>query len=449
MNEIRMRNLLALLVGIGIFALPSPPARGQTEGPPPLTLRMAVELALERAPQLAAVRAESEGERASARLANDAYHPSAWISTNPGYTYGMPGTIVGRVPSIASIEIRQTIYDPLRRSAVYQAQARVSEVEGTVARSCQETIEKVLAAYARCWVDQAVSGTAQRRVDAAEAIRRRVEALATEGRQTELDLERAKLQSARARQKLLNADSDRDLDLLELKRLIGWPGSAPIVLAADPDLAVPDLPNSENLSAARAADPQLHSLSREVELLGHSARLESKRYAPVIEASAQYQRLGKYNDYDKYFLTFTPDSVAVGVSIAIPVFTGGRFDDGRARARARLEQAEAQRAARESDLELAVRRAEADVSRATAEKSLSRRSRGIEEQALSALQMLVREGRGELSDLDESQLVLADADEDSARADLNSLLERARLLSLRGELARALLGADPPCLAHE
>ena len=365
------------------------------------------------------------------------------------YDVHMPGTIVGRVPSIASIEIRQTIYDPLRRSAVYQAQARVSEVEGTVARSCQETIEKVLAAYARCWVDQAVSGTAQRRVDAAEAIRRRVEALATEGRQTELDLERAKLQSARARQKLLNADSDRDLDLLELKRLIGWPGSAPIVLAADPDLAVPDLPNSENLSAARAADPQLQSLSREVELLGHSARLESKRYAPVIEASAQYQRLGKYNDYDKYFLTFTPDSVAVGVSIAIPVFTGGRFDDGRARARARLEQAEAQRAARESDLELAVRRAEADVSRATAEKSLSRRSRGIEEQALSALQMLVREGRGELSDLDESQLVLADADEDSARADLNSLLERARLLSLRGELARALLGADPPCLAHE
>ena len=73
MNEIRMRNLLALLVGIGIFALPSPPARAQTEGPPPLTLRMAVELALERAPQLAAVRAESEGEQASARLANDAY----------------------------------------------------------------------------------------------------------------------------------------------------------------------------------------------------------------------------------------------------------------------------------------------------------------------------------------------------------------------------------------
>jgi outer membrane protein len=451
MNEIRSRSRigLALVVSMGLLAAASPPpARGQTEVPEPLTLRRAVELALERAPQLAAVRAESEGEQANARLAHDAYHPSAWITTSPGYTYGMPATVAGHVPSVVGVEVRQTIYDPQRRSLVYQAEATASGREGALARSCQDTIERALAAYARCWVDQAVSETARKRLDAAEAIRRRDEALAGEGRRTELDLERAKLQAARARQKLLNADSDRDLDLLELKRLIGWPGSAPLVLAADPDSTVPDLGSSENLTAARAADPELQSLSREVELLGRSARVESKRFAPIIEASAMYQRLSKYNDYDKYYLTFTPDSVAVGVSIAIPVFTGGRFEDGRARARARLEQAEAQRAARESDLELAVRRAEASVARATAERSLSRRSRGIEEEALSALQMLVREGRGELSDLDERQMVLADADEDSARADLDSLLERARLLSLRGELARALLGTDPPCLVR-
>ena len=147
-------------------------------------------------------------------------------------------------------------------------------------------------------------------------------------------------------------------------------------------------------------------------------------------------------------MNFTPDSVAVGVSIVIPVFTGGRFEDGTRRARARLEHAEAQQAARESDLEMAVRRAEANVARSTAEKSLSRRSQGIEEEALSALQLLVREGRSELSDLDERQMVLADADEDAARAGLSSLLERARLLSLRGELARALIGSDPPCLVR-
>ena len=52
----------------------------------------------------------------------------------------------------------------------------------------------------------------------------RAQALFDEGRTTEIDVERARLQAARAKQKLLNAESDRDLDGLELKRLIGWPG---------------------------------------------------------------------------------------------------------------------------------------------------------------------------------------------------------------------------------
>jgi hypothetical protein len=42
-------------------------------------------------------------------------------------------------------------------------------------------------------------------------------------------------------------------------------------------------------------------------------------------------------------------------------------------------------------------------------------------------------------------MALADADEDAARASIDSLVERVRLLSLRGELGRALLGADPAC----
>ena len=138
--------------------------------------------------------------------------------------------------------------------------------------------------------------------------------------------------------------------------------------------------------------------------------------------------------------------MAVGVSVVLPLWTGGRFTDGERRARARLERAEADLRTRESDIELAVRRAEAAVARSLAEKSLSRRARGIADQTRAAEEMLVREGRSEPSDLDEREMELADADEEAARASLSSLLERVRLLSLRGELAQALLGVEPPCL---
>ncbi len=437
-------NKPLVLSGLLLIAVPvATPA--QAPGPEPLTLRHAVELALDRAPQLAAARAAREEGAASSDLARDAFHPYAAFSTTPGYTYGLPGTVAGQVPAIAAVSIRQTIYDVSRRSATLVAQANASALDASLEQSCRATIEAAVGAYARSYLDGEQVDAARRRLEAAEAMATRVTALFDAGRRSELDVERATLQAARARQKLLNAESDRDLGELELKRLIGWPGSAPLLLAGDPDAVVPELHATENLAVVMSKDPELRSLSREVELLGKSASLESKRWVPTIEASATYQRLAKFNDYDKYYVTFTPNSAAVGVSIALPLWTGGRSQDGERRARARLERAEADLRTRQSDLEMAVRRAEASVARSIAEKSLSRRARGIASQTRSAEEMFVRDGRSEPVDLDEREMALADADEEAAQASLTSLLERVRLLSLRGELATALLGFDPPC----
>jgi len=425
--------------------LASGTALGQTAGPEPLTLRKAAELALERAPDLAAARAASEVGRSSANLARDIFHPNAWITTTPGYTHGLPGVVAGRVPSVIGVEVRQLIYDKDRKADALSAEAEASSIDAELGQACRATLERVVTVYARAFMDEGVIAAAQRRLDAAEAIARREAALLAEGRVTELDAERSRLQAARARQKVLNAESDRDLDMLELKRLIGWPGSSPLRLAGDPDAILPELTATENLAAAKAADPVLTSLTREIQLLGQSARIESKRWMPILEASATYQRLGKFNNYDQYYLTFTPDSVAIGVSILFPLWTGGRFEDGRDRARARLERAEAQLQSRENEVELAVRRAESMVARSLAEKSLSLRSQGLASQDRDALEQLAREGRSELSDVDEREMALADADTEAAQSNLSSLLERVRLLSLRGELATALLGAEPPC----
>src|SRR5262245_34176434 len=86
--------------------------------PEPLSPRHAVEVALARVPALAGARAASEEGAASADLARDeAYHPAAYFSTTPGYTYGLPTLVVGQVPSIFAVEVLQPIYDPVRRSA--------------------------------------------------------------------------------------------------------------------------------------------------------------------------------------------------------------------------------------------------------------------------------------------------------------------------------------------
>jgi outer membrane protein TolC len=424
----------ALAFAAPLRAQPAPPADA-------LTLRHAVELALDRAPQLAATRASRDEATAAAHIAQDALHPSVWVSTTPGYSSGLPVSVAGSVPAYASIELRQTIYDPWRRNESLQAQASAADFEGAVESGCADTVRTAATAYAKAWTDERRAEAARRGLAAAEAARDRAVALFGEGRMTGIDVDRAKLAAARAKQKLLNAESDRDLDGLDLKRLIGWPASAPLRLSSDNDAAL-DVDSAENLAAARAADPQLKALGRQIELLGRSAQISSKRW-PVIAASAQYQRLPSY--YSKYYNSFNENNFSVGVSIRVPIWAGGLLDDTEAKAKASVTRAEAELRVRESDLEMAVRRAEAAVARSEAEAGLSRRARGIGEQEVATAELLLTEGRAEAGELDARRLSLADAEEEAATTSLQALEDRMKLLALRGDLSRTILGAAPSC----
>ena len=435
------RPLLCLSIAAGLAA--GAPARAQQAAPADtLTLRHAVELALERAPQLAATRASRDEASAAAEISRDALHPSVWVSTTPGYSSGLPVSVAGSVPAYASIEVRQTIYDPWRKTEALQAEASAADFEGAVESGCADTVRTAATAYAKAWTDERRADAASRGLAAAEAARDRAIALFGEGRMTGIDVDRAKLAAARAKQKLLNAESDRDLDGIDLKRLIGWPASAPLRLSSESDATLADVDSAENLAAARAADPQLKALGRQIELLGRSAQISSKRW-PVIAASAQYQRLPEY--YSKYYNSFNENNFSVGVSIRVPIWAGGLLDDTEAKAKASVTRAEAELHVRESDLEMAVRRAEAAVAKSEAESSLARRARGIAEQEVAAAELLLTEGRAEAGELDARRLALADADEEAATTSLRALEDRMKLLALRGDLSKTILGAEPVC----
>lgn len=448
MNDRWKLRVLPGVAGLAVATLfaVAAPARGQTAPAEPqvLTLRRAAELALERAPQLAATRAARDEGSAEARVAADLLHPSIWVSTTPGYSTGLPTLVAGSVPAYGAIEVRQTIYDLWKKTDALEAEAKAAGLEGALENGCAQTVRAAVTAYAKCWTDERRAGAAQKGLSAAEAALARTLALFQEGRKTEIEVERARLQTARAKQKLLNAESDRDLDGLELKRLIGWPANAPLKLSSDTETALAEVSSVDNVAAARAADPELKALGRQAELYGESARLSARRW-PIIAASVQYQRLPSY--YSKYYNSFNENDFSVGITFAIPVWTGGRLKDTEARARASVLRVEAEREARDSDLETAVRRAEASVARADAEHNLSRRAQGIAEQDLASAELLMREGRAEAGLVDERRMSLADSDEETARTALEALQQRVQLLGLRGELARTVLGAEPPCAA--
>ena len=154
-------------------------------------------------------------------------------------------------------------------------------------------------------------------------------------------------------------------------------------------------------------------------------------------------RLSNYNNFDQYFVKFKSNDWAVGISVAVPLWTGGRLGHGQTAADARVEKIRADRRGRERDLELAVRRAEADLSRARADFQLSSRALAAAREGLRIAQALAAEGRGEADGVDLGEIAVAKAEDERAEAGQGLLAARAKLLELRGELPAALLGLKP------
>src|SRR5262249_12158171 len=172
--------------------------------------------------------------------------------------------------------------------------------------------------------------------------------------------------------------------------------------------------------------------------LARAERLRGQTALPVVELGAQYARLVHTPGYDDFYKTFKPDSWSVGLSVVVPLFTGGRTGDARARAMAALERVQAQRREREAKLEIEVRRAEAALARSLARASLARRAEAVAEEGLRVTQALADEGRADPAALDQRELALADAVDERLRADTALLQARVASLALRGELLSTL-----------
>jgi outer membrane protein TolC len=248
-------------------------------------------------------------------------------------------------------------------------------------------------------------------------------------------VEKAALQEARARQARLDRLSDRDLDQLELRRLVGWAQNVPLALAGDPLASLPEAAPGDDLEVARTSDPELRGSSEALDALERAETWRSRSWLPVVDFDAQYARLVHLPGYDEFYNTFVADNWSVGVSVAFPIWNGGRTADAAARARAARERQVEQRRARDAELELLVRRSQAALGRAQARSSLARRAGAVAEEELRVVRALAEEGRAAFADVDAQEIACADAQDEVARAEAEAVSARVQVMSLRGELA--------------
>jgi outer membrane protein TolC len=427
------RTLLALaLVLAAAAAAAAPPPEART-----LSVREAVRLALERAPEIAVAESSTREAEAAADEAASALRPRVALNTTPGYSVGLPLSLAGEVPSAFGARAGMTLYDVSLRGEALEARARVAETSATLTEARAEVVRRTVAACAKLQTDTDREAAARRRVEAREAMTRRARALLREGRVTDLDADKAALDEARARQKLDAVLSDLELDRFELARLVGLPPGTPLAVSEDPAEVLPEAAAGQALTAAIARDATLKSLSEQADALTRSARLLDQLFKPSVNAEVRYAFVPRSFGYDKYYLSFQENVASVGVSVVLPILTGGRESARAAQSRARLAHVEAERRVREGELASDLRSAEAAAGQAHLALSLSRRGAALAEESVRQARSLAREGRGTPDAVEQAELALVESQEEALAASREDVAARLRLLKLTGELLPA------------
>lgn len=431
MNNRRTPLAVALVLAAAAAAA-APPPEART-----LSVREAVRLALARAPEIAVAESSTREAEAAADEAAGALRPRVALNTTPGYSVGLPLSLAGEVPSAFGVRAGMTLYDVSLRGEALEARARVAEISATLTEARAEVVRRTVAACAKLQIDTEREGAERRRVEAREAMTRRARALLREGRLTDLDADKAALDEARARQKLDAVLSDLELDRFELARLVGLPAGTPLAVSEDPAEVLPEAPAGQALTAAIARDATLKSLSEQADALTRSAKLLDQLFKPSVNAEVRYAFVPRGFGYDKYYLSFQENVASVGVSVVLPVLTGGRESARAVQSRARLAHVEAERRVREGELASDVRSAEAAAGQAHLALSLSRRGAALAEESLRQARSLAREGRGTPDAVEQAELALVESQEEALAASREDIAARLRVLKLTGELLPA------------
>lgn len=414
-----LSSLLSGLLLASISAAADPP-------PGPLMLEQAIELALERNPELQAA-AERIGEaEARVKEATAAFYPelkariSDLHSNNPALAFSMivaqrrfsfegfdinnPGFEEDFRPEIAGTwSLYRGGQDAARRKAA-ELGLEVSTLERSALRN--RLAAAVTSAYYVLRASPEQVEVARRSIEAVQSELRHAQARFSEGTGLRSDVLSLEVRLAQAREAELRAHNAVELARSGLKTLLGLSTESPLEINTLHEPPLPQVKDnfSKLLEEALGNRPEMQAASRQVELRRRELEAEKATRLPRLNAFASY---GSDNPDPGFSLK--RDNVTVGVTAELDLFTGHRNQARIAAAERKLAEAQALRERTRLTIEEEVKKAFLTLKEAIARVRVTETAVGAAEEALRLVGSQYRGGTATVTRYLEAEAARAEA----------------------------------------
>lgn len=229
-------------------------------------------------------------------------------------------------------------------------------------------------------------------------------------RASELDYTRAKSTVASAVPNVYNAESSVILALWQLKAVIGLDLDQNIDTAGE----LGDYADAMTSGSATSGDLSLdynttmRQLAIQAEELSQTVRLQKYAYIPTLSLAFSYSLNAMTNDFKFSDYKWTPYSY-VGLSLNIPIFSGGkRYNDVR-QAKAQAAELDIQRNDTERQLKIAIRQYLTTMETKVKNLDAAREAVETAQKAYDIAEKSYNVGRSTITELNDAQLALTQA----------------------------------------
>jgi outer membrane protein len=355
----------------------------------PLTLRLALERALEQNPQihrsiLALAQSQEDTRSAHAALLPtlDAFGFLQRNKVNLDTFLGKPSQggpmVVGPYGwGEIGVEARTTLFDMSvwnRWRAAQQFQT-AAQAQG---RAVREGITALtVGQYFRALRGSESVKAAQSRVELAQALEQLAEDQQTHGVGTKLDTLRARVQLQNERQRLIQAQTQLKTSLYGLAKILALePG---VVIELKDQLVAPDLPQftfQEAYQNGLTGRPELAALEAQQKAAENMRSAAQASRLPSVTLSGKYSSVGLYPS-EPWVPVF---QVTLGVKV--PLFTGGLVNARIAKAKVELATIQEERRELESLVSLEVQTAQAELDAAHSEVAVATQTTDLASEVL-------------------------------------------------------------------
>jgi outer membrane protein TolC len=321
----------------------SPVLRANAES---LPLERAIRLALSHSTATALADVDVQKAIANYRELRDSRIPQLNAGSGIGWSNSFPLSIEGNAPSLVTVNAQSTVFNlALNRSlAASKADIRVASLQTKDQRDaviqdvalCYAELAKWDARLVRLLEDEAQAQQIE------QAVAERVDA----GVDSAVDLNKAKLTSARVRLHRAEARGSADVLRQHLSSLTGLPVSA---IQVDP-ASIPGLPpvrsDDDSNEKALSYSPAIRLAEEHSVAESMRASAEHRALLPSLDFSSQYSNIApRLQNYTAVYQTqhLVPNNATIGAGIRFPIFNLSQH------ARIQAAEAEAQKARKQAE----------------------------------------------------------------------------------------------------